>query len=191
MIEQLEHVDQQLFLFLNSLHCPFLDPIMYAISGKLIWVPLYVAILTYLAIREKKKFFLLVLFIILAAVLTDQTTNIIKFAVKRLRPCHEPALEGMVHVLGNCGGLYSFVSAHAANSFDVAMLSLLFIRKRWYTFVIVIWAIVIGYSRIYLGVHYPGDVICGSVIGIFYGWTFYHLYMYVDSRRTKTGVFKA
>lgn len=179
----IEHLDQQLFLFLNSLNSPFMDQVMHAISGKLIWVPLYLSILIYLGVKYKRKFLVILLFIILAATLTDQISVLFKNLVQRLRPCHEPALQGLVHLFnGECGGLYSFVSSHAANSFDVAVLSLLFIRKRWYTISIILWAAVIGYSRIYLGVHYPGDVICGSIQGALVGWTFYKLYILTDNK---------
>ncbi len=184
MIEQL---DQQLFLFLNSLNSPFMDQVMYALSGKLIWAPLYIAILVYLGIRYKRRFFLMLLFIILAVALSDQTSvQLFKNTVQRLRPCHEPALEGLVHLVnGECGGKWGFVSSHAANSFNVALISLLFIRKRWYTISIIIWALVVGYSRIYLGVHYPGDVICGSILGAFVGWSMYKLYMLTDNKILK------
>lgn len=179
----LEHLDQQFFLFLNSLHTSFLDPVMYALSGKLIWAPLYAAILTFIAIREKRKFWLILLFVLIAVILADQSSNLIKFAVKRYRPCHEPALEGLVYTIKNsCGGAYGFVSSHAANSFNVALISLLFIKKRWFTVFILIWAAVIGYSRIYLGVHYPGDVICGSLLGALVGWSVYRSYIYFADR---------
>ena len=178
-----ERLDQQLFLFLNGLHSPFFDQVMYAISGKVIWIPLYLAILIYLGIKYKRKFLIILLFIILAATLADQISVLIKNYVHRLRPCHEPALEGLVHLVrGECGGLYSFVSSHATNSFDVALLSLLFIRKRWFSITIVLWALVVGYSRIYLGVHYPGDVICGSILGALIGWSIYSLYVFTDNR---------
>jgi undecaprenyl-diphosphatase len=179
----IEHLDQQLFLFLNSMNSPFMDQVMHAISGKLIWVPLYLSILIYLGIKFKRKFLVIVIFIILAATLTDQISVLFKNLVHRLRPCHEPALQGLVHLFkGECGGMYSFVSSHAANSFDVAVLSLLFIRKRWYTISIVLWAAVIGYSRVYLGVHYPLDVLCGSIQGALVGWTVYKLYAFTDIR---------
>jgi len=155
---------------------------MHAISGRLIWVPLYLAILIFLGIKYKRKFLVIVLFIILAATLSDQISVLIKNLVLRLRPCYEPSLEGHVHVVnGECGGKYSFVSSHAANSFDVALLSLLFIKKKWYSICIIIWAFVIGYSRIYLGVHYPGDVIIGSLLGALIGWSVYSLYVLIDN----------
>jgi undecaprenyl-diphosphatase len=179
----LEQIDRQLFLFLNSINSPFFDQVMHAISGRLIWVPLYLAILIYLVIKYKRKFLIILLFIILAATLADQASVLFKNLVQRLRPCHEPALDGLVHLFkGECGGKFSFVSSHAANSFDVAMLSLLLIRKRWFTISILLWATVIGYSRIYLGVHYPGDVICGSLLGMFIGWGSFTLFKLTDSR---------
>jgi undecaprenyl-diphosphatase len=179
----LEQLDQQLFLFLNSLNSPFWDQVMHAISGKIIWIPLYLAILIFLGIKYKRKFFVILLFIILAATLSDQVSVLIKNIFQRLRPCHEPALDGLVHLFnGECGGQFSFVSSHATNSFDVALLSLLFIKKRWYTVSIILWALIIGYSRIYLGVHYPGDVICGSLLGAFIGWSGYKLYEITDNK---------
>jgi undecaprenyl-diphosphatase len=177
----LEHLDQQLFFFLNSLNSPFFDKVMYAISGKIIWVPLYLAILVYIGIKYKRRFLIIVLFIIIAATLADQTSVLIKNLVQRLRPCHEPSFEGLVHMVnGECGGRFSFVSSHATNSFNVALVSLMFIKKRWFTVSIIIWAAVIGYSRIYLGVHYPGDVLCGSMLGALIGWSIYRLYVITD-----------
>jgi undecaprenyl-diphosphatase len=179
----LVHFDQQLLLFINSLNTPFLDAVMHSISGKLIWVPLYLAILIYLGKTYKRKFYIILIFIILAATLSDQASVLVKNIVHRLRPCNEPALKGLVHLVnGECGGLYGFVSSHATNSFDVAMLSLLFIRKRWYSVSIIIWASVVGFSRIYLGVHYPGDVLCGSLLGAFIGWSIYSLYVLTDKK---------
>jgi undecaprenyl-diphosphatase len=155
---------------------------MYAVSGVMIWFPLYAAILTYIALKYKRKFLIIFLVIILGVFLADQSSVLIKNLTHRLRPCHEPALDGLVHLVnGKCGGLYSFVSSHAANSFNVALVSLLFIKKRWYTISIIVWALVIGYSRIYLGVHYPGDVLCGSMLGALIGWSMYKLYILTDN----------
>jgi undecaprenyl-diphosphatase len=177
----LERLDQQLFLFLNSNNSPFWDQVMHAVSGRIIWIPLYLSILIFLGIKYKRKFFVILLFIILAATLSDQASVIIKNVVHRLRPCYEPVLQGLVHIVnGECGGRYSFVSSHATNSFDVALLSLLFIKKRWFTIGIIIWALLIGYSRIYLGVHYPGDVISGSILGALIGWSVYNLYVLTE-----------
>jgi len=180
----LQHLDQQLFLFLNSHNSPFWDTVMYAISGRVIWAPVYLSILLYLGFKYKRKFLIIIPFIIIAVTLADQVSvQLFKNIFIRLRPCHEPSLAGMVHLVkGECGGLYGFVSSHASNSFNVALLSLMFIKKKWYTISIILWASVIGYSRIYLGVHYPGDVVCGSMVGAFIGWGVYKLYELTDNK---------
>lgn len=180
----LQHLDQQLFLFLNSLHSSFWDTVMHAISGRVIWAPLYLAILLYISFRYKRKFLIIIPFIILAVTLADQVSvQLFKNIFLRLRPCHEPSLAGMVHLVnGECGGLYGFVSSHASNSFNVALLSLMLIKRRWYTISIITWASVIGYSRIYLGVHYPGDVVFGAMVGAFIGWGVYKLYELTDKK---------
>ena len=181
-----ERIDQQLLLFINSLNSPFFDQVMHAISGKLIWVPLYLAILVFLGIKYKRKFFIILIFIILAVTLADQGSVFVKNLFLRLRPCHEPSLKGLVHLVnGECGGMYGFVSSHATNSFNVALLSLLFIKKRWYSISIIAWALVVGYSRIYLGVHYPADVLCGSFLGAFIGWSMFRLYVLTDNKILK------
>lgn len=180
----LEQLDRQLFLYLNSLNSPFWDQVMFAVSGRLIWIPLYLAILIFLEIKYKRKFIIILLLIILGVALADQiSVQLFKNLVQRLRPCHEPSLEGIVHLVnGQCGGQFGFVSSHATNSFNVALISLLFIRKRWFTVSIIIWATVVGYSRIYLGVHYPGDVICGSIVGALLGWSIFKLYVLTDNQ---------
>jgi len=183
----IEHLDQQLFLFLNSLNSPFWDKVMYVISGKVIWAPLYLAILVWIGINYKKKFWIILLFIALAVALADQVSvQLFKNVFQRLRPCHEPLLEGLVHLVdGKCGGLYGFVSSHASNSFNVAVISLLFIKKKWFSVFILFWASVVGYSRIYLGVHYPGDVLGGALLGALIGWVGYELYKKMDVKITE------
>jgi undecaprenyl-diphosphatase len=179
----LVHIDQQLLLFLNSLNSPFWDTVMSVISGRLIWVPLYLAIFTVLTLRLRRKMYVMVLMIILTVGSGDRLSVLIKNTVKRPRPCHEKLLEGKVHIVnGKCGGMYGFVSSHATNSFSVALLSLLLIRKRWFLVAMIFWASLVGYSRIYLGVHYPGDVLFGSFLGALTGWAVYSLWCYLDNR---------
>ena len=179
----LEQLDQQLFLFLNSANSPFWDKVMFFLSMKVVWAPLYLVILIYLGKKYKRKFRIIILFVILAVALTDQTALIIKYSFDRLRPCHEPSLQGLVHMVkGECGGKFGFVSSHAANSFNVALLSLMFIKKRWYSVSIIFWAAIVSYSRIYLGVHYPGDVLFGAILGALIGWSVYMMYKRTDNR---------
>ncbi len=177
----LENLDKQLFLFLNSANSPFWDHVMYFLSMRVVWAPLYLGILIYFGYVYKRKFLILILFIAVAITLSDQISVIIKNATDRLRPCHDPSLEGMVHIVkGECGGMYSFVSSHASNSFNVALLSLLLIRKTWYTVFILFWASAVSYSRIYLGVHFPGDVLAGAILGVIIGWMIYTLFDLTD-----------
>jgi len=182
-MSMLEQLDQQLFLFLNSANSPFWDKVMFFLSMKVVWAPLYLIILIYLGKKYKRKFRIIILFVILAVALTDQTALIIKYSFDRLRPCHEPSLQGLVHMVkGECGGKFGFVSSHAANSFNVALLSLMFIKKRWYSVSIIFWAAIVSYSRIYLGVHYPGDVLFGAILGALIGWSVYMMYRRTDNR---------
>lgn len=179
----LVHIDQQLLLFLNSLNSPFFDRFMWIISGRLTWVPLYLAILAVLAIRYRRKMYILVLMIAILVSTGDRLSVLIKNSVRRPRPCHEQLLEGKVHLVnGRCGGMYGFVSSHATNSFSVAIFSLLLIRKRSFSIAMIFWALLVGYSRIYLGVHYPGDVLFGSLLGALVGWGVYSLWLYIDNR---------
>ena len=182
-MSMLEQLDQQLFLFLNSANSPFWDKVMFILSMKVVWAPLYLVILIYLGKKYKRKFRIIILFVILAVALTDQTALIIKYSFDRLRPCHEPSLQGLVHMVkGECGGKFGFVSSHAANSFNVALLSLMLIKKRWYSVSIIFWAAIVSYSRIYLGVHYPGDVLFGAILGALIGWSVYMMYRRTDNR---------
>jgi undecaprenyl-diphosphatase len=175
--------DQQLFLFLNSLHSPFFDTVMTVITFPPTWIPLYLVIIFFLIRKYKRKMIIMAVVIALLITASDQVSVLVKNTVKRPRPCWEKTLEGKVHTVdGRCGGAYGFVSSHASNSFAVALLSLLLFRKRWFTLSIITWALVVGYSRIYLGVHYPGDVFFGSLLGAVTGWAAWLLFTFIDRK---------
>ncbi|MDZ7737533.1 MAG: phosphatase PAP2 family protein [Bacteroidales bacterium] len=180
----MEKFDQDIFLFLNSINSPWWDNVMVLISSKLLWVPLYAFILLMLGMKYKRSLLLIIPIIILTVTASDQlSVHAFKEVFERLRPCHEPALSGLVHTVNNkCGGSYGFVSSHAANSFAVAVLSLGLLRKKWFTAVILFWAAVVSYSRVYLGVHYPGDIIGGALLGTLIAYAFLLLYGFLEDR---------
>ncbi len=176
----MNQLDTDLFLWLNSLHNSTLDPIMEWISGRNSWIPLYVLIIGLLVWRYKSKSVAILIAVILSVVLSDQIcSSFFKPLVQRLRPCHEPAIQHLVHVVGNCGGQFGFCSSHAANSFTLAMSLLLLIGKDYaWVKILFVWAIIISYSRIYVGVHYPLDVLAGAGVGVMSAFISFRLYQY-------------
>ncbi len=166
MIEMLLHWDTQLFLFLNGMHSHFWDPIMVFASGKLTWMPLYLLLIFFIARKHGWKTLWWLLAITLVIVAADQiSSGIFKNGFQRLRPCHNPDLQSVIHLVGRCGGKFGFVSSHAANTFGVAVFLTLLFKNRWATLGLLSWAAFVSYSRIYLGVHFPGDVLCGAILG--------------------------
>jgi undecaprenyl-diphosphatase len=188
MIEFLNNLDTRLFIFLNSHHNNFWDIFFYCVSYKYTWIPLYLGILYFLTVKYKKQTWILLLAVVVLIVLSDQiASGIIKNAVERLRPSHNPALANIVHMVkGYRGGPYGFVSSHASNTFAIAVFTTLIFQNRLYGCCILIWAAVVSYSRIYLGVHYPGDVLGGAIIGISCGIFVYYITLKVlEARKIK------
>ena len=182
LIETLKKWDTQLFLFLNSKHNAFFDVVMYWASDKLFWIPFYV-VLAVLVIRYFKRNSIIVLLCVAALIASsDQiASTFFKNTFKRLRPSHEAALQNVIHLSkAGAGGPFGFISSHASNSFALfVFLSLVFpVRFKPLKYVLFCWALLVSYSRIYNGVHYPGDVLVAAIVGSILGWLFSKIYFF-------------
>jgi undecaprenyl-diphosphatase len=168
MMEWLETLDQKLFLFLNGIHGPFWDIIMVWISAKSTWIPLYVALIYPLWKLYGWKLVYVLLCVGLLITCSDQISVLFKDTVARYRPCHNLILQDVLHTVnGKCGGKFGFVSSHASNSFALAFFLFFQFKKRWKWLAnsLMVWAVVVAYSRVYLGVHYPADIFAGAMLG--------------------------
>ncbi len=171
MITFLHDIDRSVFLFLNGLNAPWFDPVMFYGSKSMLWLPVYLFFL-FLVIRKYKWQTILVLvFAAVMILVSDQICNLSKELFHRLRPSNEPGLT--VHLVNAYkGGMYGFYSAHASNSFAIAVFMIMLVGKQYkYFFLpVLLWAFFMAYTRIYLGVHYPGDTIAGILIGSLIGF---------------------
>ncbi|MCG8340358.1 MAG: phosphatase PAP2 family protein [Cytophagales bacterium] len=182
MLEKLEQLDQQLFLFLNSLHNPCWDKIMYWVTeDTFFWIPFYILLIVLIARIFKWQTIYILMAIAVVITLCDQfSSTLIKPWVQRLRPCHNPNIQHLVHIVDDCGGMYGFISSHAANTFGLSMFLWLLLKSRYqFTGLLFFWAALVSYSRIYVGVHYPADIILGALSGIVFAWGIYQLYTYL------------
>ena len=168
-IETLIKWDTNLFIIINGFHNAYFDKFMFVFSDKLVWIPFYLAIIFEIYRSKKKESIWIILAMILCVALADQiSSSIIKDAVQRFRPSRNESLQGLIHIVnGYKGGKYGFVSSHAANTFGIALLSSLIYRNGLYSFIVFTWVVITSYSRIYLGVHYPADVLGGFFVGTF------------------------
>lgn len=185
MLQEIARLDRELFIFLNSLHHPFLDPVMQAVSSKYFWVPFYLAIIGWVIYHFRRKAFLLLPMLVVNIALADSiSSRFFKPFFGRLRPCHDFNLYGLIRFIDGCGGKFGFLSSHAANSFALAsiMYLLLHPRLKRYRILFFAWAFLVSYSRIYLGVHYPADVLLGGLLGVVLGWLTYRAYKYFEDR---------
>ncbi|PKP22047.1 MAG: phosphatase PAP2 family protein [Bacteroidetes bacterium HGW-Bacteroidetes-21] len=186
-METLIQLDKSLFLFLNSLHSSYGDTLMWIITSTYTWIPLYALIVFFIVRKYKIQAIWIILFAILSVAASDLiSVHLFKEVFCRLRPSHNPEFFGQIHIVNDYkGGTFGFVSSHAANSFAIAVFTLLIIKRKWYTFSIILWALIVCYSRIYLGVHYPADIIGGAVIGILNAYLFYKLLNKFFLKKTK------
>lgn len=170
-MDELAALDREAFLILNGLHQSWLDQPMYLLSERLIWVPLYALLIYLLYKKYQRGTWIIIIGMIVMITLTDQiTSSLIKPFFERLRPSRDPTLEGMVHIVNDYrGGLYGFASSHAANTFGMATYVFMMMRERKSLVVLFFWATLVSFTRIYLGVHYPSDILVGAIVGALCG----------------------
>ena len=191
MLETIKGIDESLFLFLNAQHNSFFDPLMWLFSNKLFWGPLYVWFLWLLHKRFPTHYWTVLVTIVLMIVVSDQLCNLSKDTIMRLRPSQEPHLSSLVHVVNDYrGGMYGFYSSHASNAFTVAFFIIISIsaNRKYIIPVILTYAILTAYSRIYLGVHYPGDILTGAMMGALVGTGFAFAHIRLRERYIKSSV---
>ena len=184
MIDYLMDIDDDALLAVNGMHDVFQDAFWWLVTAKWSSALLLLALLWILLHQNRRHALLVLAMLVLSVILADQVSSgLIKHLVERLRPTHDPSLESMVHVInGYRGGLYGFVSSHAANSCALAMLVSLVMRQRLVTISLFTWTLLQCYSRMYLGVHYPGDIIGGLVVGLLAGWLVWIIMRWVERR---------
>lgn len=193
MLDLLNNLDTSLFLAINGLHNAFFDVVMVYISARFFWIPFYILLL-YLIFREYGwQTISILVFIALLILITDQgSVHLFKEVFQRPRPCHAADLQLFVHTVEGCGGRYGFISSHAANSFALAYFVSAALKNsysliRW---VMYSWALLTIYSRVYLGVHYPGDVVAGALFGLFAAWLVLLSYRLLQHKMSGSRYFK-
>ena len=177
-------IDADLLLAVNGLHDVFQDALWWMVSAKWSSVLILLALIWVLLHQNRRHALLVLAMLALAFVLADQlSSGLIKHLVERLRPTHDPSLSDAVHIVnGYRGGMYGFVSSHAANSFAAITFIALLFSNRVVTIALAVWALLQCYSRIYLGVHYPGDILGGMVVGLIAGWLVWLLMRWIQRR---------
>ena len=184
-IQQLIETDQSLLLALNDSNSLLWDGVMWVITDTKTWIPAIIALL-YVIFKNNKftqGLIVIVMFAIAVTAADQIASGFCKPYFARPRPAQDPDIMYLVHVVnGYRGGMYGFMSSHAANTFVVATLTSLIIRSLPFSIMMFVWAAIPSFSRIYLGVHYPGDIICGALEGCVVGVLVYLLYGYIQKR---------
>ena len=186
-MEYLSNLDTDLFLFLNGLHVDWLDKVMTLITDMWIWLPLYLLIIYWIVKQYGKRSWWVFVAVGVLVLCSDQlSSHVFKPMFQRLRPCFNEDLEGLIHLPhGLAGGKHSFTSSHAANTFAVAtfLTPVLAKYRPWAAIVLFFWASVSSYSRIYIGFHYPGDIVCGAILGVLVGMVIWKVFQLKVQKR--------
>jgi len=189
VIETLKQIDRDIFLWFNGKHVDLLDPVMYYISAIFPFTPLFIWwFYEAYKLMNARRLFIMIVMMGLVIVLCDQSSNRVKHAVKRYRPTHNTEIGMKVHTVKEYrGGQYGFFSGHAANTFGIATFLFLIFRARGWRFRIQFfaWAILVSYSRLYLGVHYPSDLLVGMCFGLLWGFVVFKLFEWINTRYDK------
>lgn len=187
MLEFLNEIDQEWLLYLNGLGNEEWDAFWLLVTNKWTSIPLYLSLLCFcLYLKKWKQTLVILLAVALLILCCDQCANLFKYGFERLRPCHNPLINNYLRIV-TCGGKYGYFSAHAANSFAVAVFFYFLFRNkiRWIGGVLFSWAMLVSYSRLYLGVHYPFDILTGAMIGGGFGFLCYKITSYILNKKFK------
>ncbi len=194
MLEYFLTPDLNIFLFLNGLHSSWADVFFYWVSNRFIWLPFYALLAFFLIRKWRKKSIPIFIALALCIFLTDQSCNLIKHSVQRPRPSHEPGLCEQVHLVAKPdgtlyrGGPYSFPSSHAANAMAMALFVIFYLseKRKWVVASMLLWVLLLSYSRIYLGVHYPSDLMAGWIIGACWATLLWRIVLLIQNSKSKT-----
>jgi undecaprenyl-diphosphatase len=187
-MENLQETDKNILLWFNQFHFPWLDGAMFWLTKTVVWTPLFLFLIYLFYKAYKKNIWLPLLGVGFALLLTDRiTSGFMKPYFARLRPSHEPNLESVLHIVdGYRGGLYGFASSHAANTMGIVFFIWLLLHKKYpKVFWLFVWSFFMGYTRIYLGVHYPGDVVVGFIVGLLSAFISFSFLKYIAKRYFK------